>query len=273
MFQVLRFKFHDRSGQSLVEVLVSIAVGIIFVVAALSVLSPALKINTEAGRIQAGAALGRDLLDRVRVWSDGDWHRIAGLATSSANKFYLVGASPYASSSGEESLVVSSTTFKRFFYVDDVYRDTSDLIASNGTSYDPSTKKVTVVYKWAPLNATHTIVEYVARYRQNIFDQTDWSGGPGQSGVITSTNPRFSTSSNINYSSTTGSIKIKFPASGGGCPSGQTNPYLGCVDGALYCGYINSCGYDECSTNADCGSRAPGTGCPCGGGVFKILCC
>lgn len=200
-----------KQGQSLVEVLLAVALGAIFVVGAMTIITPALRINTEGEYIQAGTGLARELLDDARVWGEGDWHRISGLATSSANKYYLITtSSPFASSSGEQSVVVSTTTYTRFFYVDDVKRDPGDLIVSSGGSYDPSTKKITVVYKWPPINATNTMSAYVTRNRSRVLWQTDWTGGSGQDGPVTSTNSRFASSSNINNTTTTGSIIIQF---------------------------------------------------------------
>ncbi len=201
-----------RRGQSLIEVLVAVAIGSLLVVAAASIIAPALRINTQAFRVQTGVGLGKELLENVRVWSESDWHNFSTLATGSTNHFYLnTASSPFASSSGDESVVVSTTTYKRYFYLDDVSRDAGDLIATGGTlTLDPSTKKITVSYSW-PQSATFTISEYLTRNRSNIFWQTDWSRGPGQEGPATTTNSKFSTSTNIDYTTSTGSIYIKFP--------------------------------------------------------------
>ncbi len=204
-------KFCSRKGLSLAEILVAVAVGTLLVIAAATIIAPAIKINTQSGRAQAGSALAKELLDNVRVWSEGDWHRIQGLATSSANHYYLnTASSPFASSSGDESVTISTTTYKRYFYVDDVLRksDPSQDIAASGAPTDPSTKKITVAYSW-PQGATNTIAIYLTRYRDNVLDETDWSGGPGQDGPVTSTNSRFATSTKIDYTTTTGSIYVK----------------------------------------------------------------
>jgi type II secretory pathway pseudopilin PulG len=201
----------SNSGQSLVELLIAVAVGTILVAAAAAVISPVLKINTQANRAQAATALAHELLDNVRVWAEGDWHNISSLATTSANHYYLNSAtSPFSSSTGDEQVTVSSTTYTRYFYVDDVFRDASGNItnSSSGASFDPSTKLVTVAYSW-PTSATYTISTHLTRYRNNVFDQTDWSGGPGQGGPTTSTNSMFATSSNINYTTSSGSLYLQ----------------------------------------------------------------
>ena len=207
-----RFSILDsrKNGQSLVEILVAVAVGAVLVIGAATAISPSLKTNTQAYRVQIGSAMAKELLENVRIWSEGDWHNVFNLATSSANHYYLnATSSPFAVVSGNESVVISTTTFTRYFYVDDVYRDASDLVVTAGGSYDPSTKKVSVDYSW-PGVTTSTIAEFMTRNKTNIFWQTDWSGGSGQNGPVTSTNNMFSTSTKIDYATTTGSIVIKF---------------------------------------------------------------
>jgi type II secretory pathway pseudopilin PulG len=207
LLPAIHYQLYARKGQSLIEILIGVAIGSIMIIAAASVIAPVLNINTDASRAQAGAALGKELLDNVSVWAEGDWHRIAGLATSSAYHFYLnASSSPFSSSTGDESVTVSTTTYKRFFYVDDVYRDAAGNIAS-APYYDPSTKKITVGYSW-PGTATTTISAYLTRSSNMVFVQADWSGGPNQAGPVTSTNSKFASStSNINYS-TAGSMYL-----------------------------------------------------------------
>ena len=202
-----RFTLQDRRGQSLVEVLVAIAIGAILVVAAVTIIAPALRVNTQASRVQIAASLAKELSDSVRVWAEGDWHSILDLATTSANTYYLIASSsPFTATSGVESVLVSTTTYSRYFYVEDVLRDSSGYIATSSGSNDPSTKQVTVGYHW-PQGTTTTYSFYLTRHRNNVFRQTDWSGGSGQSGPATTTNSQFSTSTSvILHASTTGSL-------------------------------------------------------------------
>lgn len=419
-----------NKGQSLVEILIAIAIGSIMIAAAAAVISVSLKINAQAGRNQTGTALAKELLENVRVWGEKDWHNIANLATSSANGYFLIpSSSSLAVASGTESVVAgtvsglvghwkmdeasgtlaydssgnynngtlvggptrtassscrvekcidfdgtddyinassstgldftsaytismwvypgtfatyrnfitrgngnsddiefyqqtsgmmiiahnrtnggsftyentpsptlntwthiaitydssrasgpdnrwkiyynnvlqsgsnpsgngeiplaantrwqigqtehsafgstkiykgkmddvriynralsadeiediySGSVYSRYFYLDDVGRDGSGNILASGGTNDPSTKKVTVSWS-VPQVAATTLVGYITRSRNNIFRQTDWSGGAGQNGPATTTNSKFSTSSNINFSTTTGSLYI-----------------------------------------------------------------
>ncbi|MDP2598659.1 MAG: prepilin-type N-terminal cleavage/methylation domain-containing protein [Candidatus Liptonbacteria bacterium] len=202
-----------RRGQSLVEVLVAAAVGALLVIAAAGVIAPALRANSTAGRVQVSAALAKELSDNIRVWSEGDWHNIFSLATSSANTYYLnTTSSPFTTSTGVEVITVATSTYSRYFFVDDVQRDSNGAAVSSGGSNDPSTKQVTVGYNW-PQGVTTTFSFYVSRYRNNILDQTDWSGGSGQSSPLTSTRNLFASSTSIKFL-TPGSIGVTMGSTG-----------------------------------------------------------
>ena len=204
-------KFLDsKKGQSLVEILIALAVGSIFIIGATSIIIPSLRSNTQANRIQVGAAMGKELLENVRVSSEADWHTIYNLNKGSSNHYYLTtSTSPFVAIAGDETIAVSTTTYTRYFYMDNVGRDASGNIISTGGADDPSTQKVTVVYGWQN-GTTNSIQTYLTRFMNNAFNQTDWSGGPGQDGPATTVNNQFSTSSQINYSTITGSIIIQF---------------------------------------------------------------
>ncbi|MBI4085511.1 MAG: prepilin-type N-terminal cleavage/methylation domain-containing protein [Candidatus Liptonbacteria bacterium] len=203
-------KFSNNSGQSIIEILIALTVGSIFIIGAATIITPSLRSSAQANKVQVSSALGRGLLDNVRVFSESDWHNIYNLATSSANKYYLTtSTSPFTAVTGTESVVFATTTYIRYFYLDSVGRDGSGNILSSGGTNDPSTEKVTVVYGWTN-GVTSSFPTYLTRHSNKVFDQTDWSGGPGQEGPATTTNNMFSTSTQINYSSSTGSISIQF---------------------------------------------------------------
>jgi hypothetical protein len=155
--------------------------------------------------------LAKELIENVSVWADSNWSGVLALATTSANRYYLTtSTSPFSHATGTESISVGTTTYTRYFYVDEVIRDAGDVLVTSGGTNDPSTKKVTVIYRW-PQSATNTLTTYITRARTNyVFSQTDWFGGPGQDTPATSTDSRFSTSVSIGYTSSTGSIEIQF---------------------------------------------------------------
>lgn len=57
----------DRRGQSIIEVLVATAVGAIMIIAAVGLLSPALRGNRDVSKVQISSALAKEMIDQVRV--------------------------------------------------------------------------------------------------------------------------------------------------------------------------------------------------------------
>jgi len=115
--------------------------------------------------------------------------------------------------SGTEDVNLNSTTFTRWFSVEDVERDSNgdgDIVTSGGDE-DPSTQKITVHVEWQESGdtASITLVEYFTRWFRNtsaIF--TDWSGSSGVEGPITVTDSNFSSESGDIDVSTKGQIQL-----------------------------------------------------------------
>lgn len=198
-------RFNWQTGQSLIEVLIGLVVGALMVGAVVAIISPVLQIDTQTSRAQIGGALAKELLDSVEVWAESNWHNVDALATTSVNAYYLTTSTAgFSSSTGAQNVIVASATYSRYFYLDDVWRESGAIV--NATSAlsvpDPSTKLITVVYRWPP-SSTASVSAYLTRSRNNFFLQTDWSGGRGSS-----TRNQFETSSRVTATGT-GSIVIQ----------------------------------------------------------------
>ncbi len=108
-----------------------------------------------------------------------------------------------ALSADEIKQLYQSSVYSRYFYVDNVSRDSGGAIEStyNSNNDDPSTQKVTA----AVLGEEGRKIEffsYFSRSRRNsVFWQVDWSGGGGQEGPITEVNNKYSSASNISAGS------------------------------------------------------------------------
>ncbi|HEY4525613.1 MAG TPA: LamG domain-containing protein [Candidatus Paceibacterota bacterium] len=126
----IKFKKSDswRAGQSLIEVLIGTVVGVIMIMAAISIIVPAMKGGADATKKQAAIALGKEMMDNVRVWSESDWHNISNLATSSANRYFLrYGPSPFAAATGTEGFAadVVNTGLAAYWKLDETVGDIS----------------------------------------------------------------------------------------------------------------------------------------------------
>ena len=161
--------------------------------------------------------------DEVRVSSNvrsADWVNTEYNNESNPGSFYLVGSAttPSGVSTLSESIILNGVTYTRSFYALDVRRDANGMITSSGGTYDPSTKQVVVTYGWPTGSAN--VAAYFTRSRNTLFDQNDWSGGPGQDGPITAGNSQFYADNNITFASGTGAITLPL-----GSPGGYANGY------------------------------------------------
>lgn len=119
-------------------------------------------------------------------------------------------------SADEVHQINNSNPFSRYFSVEDVCRtnDASSTITGvapcgSGSFQDPSTEKVTTVVEWPTRGSTAStqVFDYVTRWKNDVFEQTDWSGGSGSSGAYTEPGSVFSSSSNVD-TGTQGTIRI-----------------------------------------------------------------
>ena len=193
--------------------MIAIAIGGIFMGGMAMIISPALLESGQAGKIQVAATNAQSLLNNVRVWSEANWNNVLTLSTGTSYQYYIVtSSSPYTATSGIQSIVIATNTYTTYFYLVDVYRDSvgDATTASSGNTYDPSTKQIFAVYNWTR-GVTGTISTYITRNNNTVFYQTDWSGGASSTAVVTSTGNQFGASSNIDYTTSTGSLYVNIP--------------------------------------------------------------
>jgi len=119
-------------------------------------------------------------------------------------------------SSDEVYQLYNSRPFSRYFSVEDVCRtnDASSTISGvapcgSGSFQDPSTEKITVTVEWISNGSTASTQtsDYITRWKNDVFEQTDWSGASGSDGPYTEPESVFSTSSNVD-TNTQGTIRI-----------------------------------------------------------------
>lgn len=89
---VFSFKGANR-GQLLVELLVSIGAGTIFIIAATIAIVAVIKNNYENRTLQTASALSSDLVSKVKSFTNRDWHGIYNLNTGSSSPYYLISSS------------------------------------------------------------------------------------------------------------------------------------------------------------------------------------
>lgn len=210
-------KFNNsRNGQSLIELMIAVAVGAILIGSAAVVMSAWIRISAQNKFLQAASFLSQDLMDKVTIYAESLWYSPTTdnqcLTDPKRGLYNLIPKSnaitkyryhllvqpgqPFTcaydgiASNAGETVTVDGTVYTRYFYVEDVKRMKCGIEnitisigtpcsspGSPGNADDPSTQKVTVVTSW-PSGGNVTLVRYLTRNRNQVIVQTDWSGGP-----------------------------------------------------------------------------------------------
>jgi len=195
------------SGQSLIELLVAISIGTILIGGSVTLMGVSLKsYGTIRKHLQANVLI-RQTIEVIQTLARYDWHSIYDLTKASDYQIGLSG-NTWTISEGQETDTINDIPYKRYFQVYNVNRNGSGNIADSGND-DSSTQKITVILEYGNNYVSSSSVSfYLTRSEDNkVFQQTDWSGGSGQTGPLPNPGNKFYTAdSNINYASTTGSI-------------------------------------------------------------------
>ncbi len=247
------FNWRDNKGQSLVEIIVGLAISAILITAAATAIALTIKESFEIKISQIASSLSQEYMDNIQVMAESDWFSVYDIANGTP-RYLTASGTTYAAISGSTSTVIMDKTFIRFFTVEEnVKRDScgvgniteSALTSCNmeiGSGYvanDPSTLKITVTVTadWGNRDRVFSQFQYLTRYRNLVFHQTDWSGGNGQESFATTSegaivNNKFASSDNINFSATSGSLFVSAALASGTLvssiyESGQTNRLRG----------------------------------------------
>lgn len=211
-FIIKRFMFHvlssRRKGQSLVEILVAIAVGVILIGGSVALMGVSLKsYGTIRKHLQANVLI-RQTTEVIQSLARSNWRSIYDLTKGSNYKITASG-NTWIISTGQEISTINNIPYKRYFRVYDVTRDGSGNIFTSGTD-DPSTQRITIFLEYDNnYLSSSTLSFFLTRSENNkTLHQTDWSGGSGQTGPIPNPGNKFDTFSNIDYASTTGQITM-----------------------------------------------------------------
>jgi len=197
----------NSGGQALVELLVGLGVGAIILGSAVGITRVVIRSNDDVKKGQTATELARELIDDVRVAADYDWKTFYELSKGADNHYHVNATStPFTFASGDESITQNGVDFTRYLYVNNVERDGNNaVVASSGTN-DPATQEIIVTVTWSGGTGI-TLSEYISRYRNFVFRQSDWSGGDNESGVLTVSKSTYASSTGV-ATSTAGEIKL-----------------------------------------------------------------
>ena len=201
-------------GQSLVELIIGIAIAAILAGSVVGALLLSVRINKESANFGTASLLGQEILDNARAFSEGDWVTLYSQSDKSASSTYhidLISSSTLEVATGTEDITRAGITYTRWFSVENVERDSESNIVESGGTEDTSTQKISVYVEWqeGADTASISLTGYVTRWTRNasiLF--TDWSGNSSVEGPITGPDSNFATTSGSINTSTQGVIML-----------------------------------------------------------------
>src|SRR3989344_3415432 len=161
-----RITIHYQFGQSLIEIIIAIALASLLLPALLTGLVASREGKAqEEQRLQATALL-REAEDAVRSVREQNWSNISPIGTYHPQ----VSGSAWSLAAGSEII----NGYTRHIEISNVNRDTSGNITESVGSQDTSTKKVVSTVSWnTPIASSVKSTTYLQRYLQNTsWDQT-----------------------------------------------------------------------------------------------------
>ncbi|MBI3045982.1 MAG: 6-bladed beta-propeller [Candidatus Harrisonbacteria bacterium] len=198
-------------GQSLIELVVALGVGVTMLGVASGALFLVLRSSQLSQQYEIASSLINSMADNVAALGGKNWQNLYGLNKGSANHYYVATSTgQLAIESGDQQTNVNNNVYTVYFYIENVSRNASGNIESvyNALNDDPSTQKITGAASWSISGSSPIVTSevYLTRWPNEVFRQTDWSGGAGQEGPITSVNNKFTSQTNVDFTTTSGSI-------------------------------------------------------------------
>lgn len=166
--------------------------------------------NTAIQRTQA-VQLAQEEIDAAKAVAEENYFTFYSLLKGSANPYHpVIAAGAWTLSTGTENVTLDSRTFTRKIVIDNVSRDGSGNIESvySSGNDDPSTQKMTATVSVTG-QSDIVLTDYYTRWRNTVPAQSDWSGGTGTAGPVTTFSTGYDTDDGgIDATGTTGSIKL-----------------------------------------------------------------
>lgn len=211
--------FHlNQKGQFLLEILVAVLIAALIIGAASGLMMVSLRSGQNAGEKNSALLLAQEGLEAIESIRDASWHNIYLPPDGNGNFADKGNAFPYyvrkngfswelSNNAADRDVLIDGKTYSRTVYVYNVNRDSAGYITEIGGMEDPSTQKIEAVISY-DMGSDLIIGEYISRWKNEIFIQSDWSGGPGQTDFSDSAKYD-SDDGNVVVNNPSGSIKLE----------------------------------------------------------------
>jgi len=192
-----------RPGQLLVETIIGLGILAVILTAVTPLFMVGTKGPAEAWKKGAAENLAKETLAGLKALEEENWNNIyrplGGANKGENNPYHLVvKAGKWGLEADSDIVSLNGTNFISKIMIDNVSRTDSNgagEIEENFTPAreDPSTQKVTIEISW-PGSAIFKIENYLTRWQNNIWEQTDWAGASGAINWLAGSNKFFSSS-------------------------------------------------------------------------------
>lgn len=204
----------QKEGSLLLELLIVIAIVAIIIPIISQVVVSSLNTNKWAMENKIAADLVEEEIKAVESASFEKWQNIYSKIKAPNNYYYADKSSgAWVISLGQETLTVNGLSYTRYFTISDVCRNKTDksIVTDNvmpcatGNEDDPSTQKISVTVSWR--NGTISRDAYLTRWRNQVCEQTAWSGTG--SGPANCPSTLFESATNIDTTGLPGSLRLQ----------------------------------------------------------------
>lgn len=168
-----------QRGQSLIELVVGIGIGVLFITAAIGIITVSLRLDFQNKFSQTATELAQEAVEQVSTYTNNSWDNLDLLARDTP--LHLKQSAGFLTwDSGSSSVTIDNVNYDTSFEIENVCRDSQDAFVDcpSGTP-DPSTLKITAATQWSQAGSFPEIrlSHYVARIRDRLWLQNDWSSG------------------------------------------------------------------------------------------------
>ncbi len=146
----------SRSGQSLIEVMIGLAIGAIMIGASALAVSSMLGSSVTTQKWRSASGFSQGLLDNVRTYGSSNWQNLYGLTKASSTQYFLnASGTAFRVIQGKEGMLDNDVTNG---LVGQWKFDEG--VASNGTTYDASPNNNNATFSTDPVRASSTCKIY-----------------------------------------------------------------------------------------------------------------